>query len=613
MRTEKVKRICPVVVVLVLIDLCSVFGAEPQGIGELLSALEDEGTRFRALRELEDLGLDAAPAVPKLMRLLDSSDDGTRSAVADVLAAIGDDGTPAIPKLVGLLGEGELPRISTELPVRDVGVRAAFALGKMGKDAVACLVSCLTNKHSAVRSNAACALGMIGPDAAGAVTPLVACLKDPDWLVRQCAAEALGDIGSDPRQTIPALAGSLKDENFNVRRIAAEALGAIRPTTPAAVEALSRALLDKEGDVQHEAAQAIGRLGPDATSAVPSLVKMLKSREMYVEGHPGVFRPVAKTAARALGAIGPKAKNALPMILNVVRDTEGTFDVLGSSNDNHEVRAEAAVAAARIEPQSDELIRTLGRALDEDDWIRDRVAVALALIGPKAKSTVPPLARLANSKYPCALNCACAVVVIEPENSSALKTMLVNTTPESYPIGDEGWTLLRTALGKGGGSSRPAIPILIRMVENANADQANAARALADFGPPAEAAISALLDLLSNRGEDLRHVAIAALQRIASEKTEPLLAALKNPNLGVRSGVVEVLGRFPAALPRITEALDDPSARVRFAALLSLANLEGSAKPTIPQIRRLLQSDSRTIRKAAAFALQRIEQGGTGR
>jgi HEAT repeat protein len=184
-----------------------------------------------ACRELQDLGLDAAPAVPRLIQLLDARDDGARVA-ADTLGAVGKDATAAIPKLIEQLGEGELPRISTELPVTDVGVHAAFALGKMGPDAVPLLIPCLADERSAVRSNAACALSIIGPDAKSAVTSLVGQLQDRDWLVRQCAAEALGKIPSEPQQAIPGLIGSLKDRNFNVRRTASSALGAIRPITP---------------------------------------------------------------------------------------------------------------------------------------------------------------------------------------------------------------------------------------------------------------------------------------------------------------------------------------------------------------------------------------------
>ena len=605
------------VMVLVTLSGSGVPGAEPRGMDELLKALQDRSSyaRIQACRELEDLGLDAAPAVPRLIPLLDASDDGARAA-ADALGAIGKDATAAIPKLVEHLGEGELPRISTNIPGTDMGVSAALALGQMGPDAVPFLIPYLTDKRSAARSNAACALSIIGPAAKDAVTPLIRRVKDRDWLARQCAAEALGSIRSEPQQTIPALMGSLKDKNFNVRRTAASALGAIRPTTPAAVDALACALHDKEGNVQHEAAEALAKLGAAADRAVPTLAERLQSRAMYVDGHPGVCRPVAETVARALGAIGPSAKSALPALLDLLRDTQGTFDRYGPDDrcDNCEARGAVAIAAARIAPHSDDLLCVLGQSLQDDAWIRADVAVALALIGPKAQGQIPSLLRLArsNSDSGNALTFACAAVVIESGETATPDKMLAPVQmSECLSLlprlsGEDHWALLRTALRRAGGLSRPAIPILIKMLEDPWTDRQDAALALAVFGPEARSAIPVLLAMLASNWGDSRQGAIAALRQIASEDSALLLAGLKHPQAEIRSGVVELLRYFPGAVAVVTEALADPSARVRLAALQSLAKFKDSAKPAIPQIRGLLQAESRTLREAADSALKAI-------
>lgn len=606
------REICAALLMLLSMGVCRVSGAEPQGIADLLKSLEDADTRWFAVRDLEEMGLDAAPAVPQLIGLLDNRDEAVCAAAADALGVIGKDATAAIPKLVERLGEGELPRISTELRVTDVGVHASWALGKMGKDAVEFLMPCLTDKRSAVRSNAACALHFIGPDAKDAVMPLIGRLKDRDWLVRQCAAEALGRIGSKPDQTIPSLVASLKDRNLNVRRAAVASLGAIRPTTPAAVEALTSALKDHEGNVQHKAAEALAGLGTEAVPAVPALADALKSRELYVEGHPGVFLPVAGTVARALGAIGPPAKSAIPALLDLIRDTKGTFGGI-LAQDNREARGEAAIAVARIDPQSDDVVLVLGRSLRNDEWIRGQVAIALALIGPKARSTVPTLVHFAdpNDLSQETLICACAAVAIEPDDPAAVRRMLGCFSPESIALNDDEWSLLRTALARAGSASRPAIPALIEKLEDAYGDREFVVRTLAIFGPEADSAVPALLDLLTRRWEHPRQEAIEALQQIASEKSAALLAALKSPDVNVRAGAVEVLARYPSALHLVTEALDDPSARVRLAALVSLAKVESNAAPAIPQIKKLLQSDSRTLREAAAITLQKVEQHAT--
>lgn len=172
--------------------------------------------------------------------------------------------------------------------------------------------------------------------------------------------------------------------------------------------------------------------------------------------------------------------------------------------------------------------------------------------------------------------------------------------------GEDHWALLRTALRRAGGFSRPAIPILTKMIEDPWANRQDEARALAVFGPEARSAIPALLEMLASNWGDSRPAAITALRQIASEDSSLVLAGLKHPRAEIRAGVVELLGHFPGTVAPVSEALDDPSARVRLAALQSLAQLKGSAKPAIPRIRGLLQAESRTIREAAATALEAI-------
>lgn len=82
---------------------------------------------------------------------------------------------------------------------------------------------------------------------------------------------------------------------------------------------------------------------------------------------------------------------------------------------------------------------------------------------------------------------------------------------------------------------------------------------------------------------------------------------MRDPNAQVRSGVVEVLGKFPGAAPILIEALGDSSLRVQLAALNALAGLKEQARPAIPKIKELLKAECRTIREAAGLALKEIE------
>ena len=66
-----------------------------------------------------------------------------------------------------------------------LGPRRLSSLSRRG------VAAALNNPDNTVRSNAAVALGMIGPAADGAVLALTAALNDPDETVRQCGTEAL--------------------------------------------------------------------------------------------------------------------------------------------------------------------------------------------------------------------------------------------------------------------------------------------------------------------------------------------------------------------------------------------------------------------------------------
>lgn len=490
-------------------------------------------------------------------------------------------------------------------------LQAIGILGAIGEDALEPLVDSLREQRARVRELAAFALGKMGPDAREAVASLVDRLDDVEESVRVETAWALGKIGSDAGDSIAALVQTLADEVDFVRAKAAEALGSIRPTSPVAVKGLIAALHDKEGDVQHEAAKALGELGEQATPATAALAEMLSSGRHYRYSHPTQLGPLAGTAARALGAIGPPAKQAMPALLQLIRDVNGTFEQFGHDDlvDNYQARGEAAVAAARIDAQSDDLLDVLGQSLEMDDRIRGQVAVALALLGPKAKDLVPSLLRFTeiSPAFSSQLSCACSAVVLEPDNSAAVQTMIDLISPDCRPYHDEQWDLLRTAIAKAGERARPAIPALVALLQDPSEDQSNAARTLTVFGPQAEAAIPALLDRLDKRWEHPRKEAIAALRQITSEKSPPLLAALKDPSAQLRSGVVEVLGKFPGAVPILIEALGDPSLRVQLAALNALAGLKEQARPAIPKIKELLKAESRTIREAAGPALKEIE------
>ena len=226
-------------------------------------ASADPAARTRAACELRELGSGAAPALPRLLAMLDDgspvdaavcaertwrhgwSQDATSPGeqAASALVAIG---TPAYEPLTkALAGPAWIARKN-----------AAWALGALGnRSAIPLLSRTLRDAEPAVRGRGAWALGAL--DSSEAVPALVEALKDTDPGVREQVAWALGAIGD--RHAVDGLIGALADSAAGVRKQAAWALGAL--SDKRAVTALMKCLKDPEAGVRKQAAWALGAIG----------------------------------------------------------------------------------------------------------------------------------------------------------------------------------------------------------------------------------------------------------------------------------------------------------------------------------------------------------------
>ena len=187
---------------------------------------------------------------------------------------------------------------------QDVRRKAVLALGRIGPDAKAATAG-LTEllKDNDVRWDACDVLRRIGP---AAVPALTTALKDQDENVRSAAAWALGLIGPEAKAAVPALAELIKDDNKDVRRNAFLALKRIGPATMQAFAGLLN-----DNDFRRAAVSVLGQMG---SAAVPALTTAVANKD----------EEVRRTAAEALGLIGPEAKRAVPALAELLQDTDAT-------------------------------------------------------------------------------------------------------------------------------------------------------------------------------------------------------------------------------------------------------------------------------------------------
>lgn len=150
----------------------------------------------RGLAGFRALGADAKPAVPELIRLLESrASSKDRVIIIWALEAIGPAAQEAVPSLVRLAKQGEFRELK---PI-------ANALGKIHsfpEIAVPLLASLLQHEDVFIRSNAAMSLAEFGPQAKSAVPQLLKAILDPDENVARPAGFALKRI--DPEAATKA-------------------------------------------------------------------------------------------------------------------------------------------------------------------------------------------------------------------------------------------------------------------------------------------------------------------------------------------------------------------------------------------------------------------------
>lgn len=350
--------------------------------------------------------------------------------------------------------EGCIAALATALGDEDPGVRlcAAKALASMGEIAVAVAVKAVHNDDSNARESAVLTLGWLGTKVA--IRELVAALGDRHPAVRSMAAFALGQCHGEER-ALSGLVVALTDPNARVRANAARALGGIGDKRQ--TELVLRALQDRSASVREAAIAALGSFGD--RRAVDSVVRMLKNKEARVR----------RAAALSLGRLGDR--RATEPLLVLLRDADRDVRVLGAqalgrlrdrraleplmamlNSKEVEDRRTAAFGLGELRDVSTtiSLVAVLG---DKDHELRLLAARALGGLGNR--EAVLPLTSAMRDEMPDVREAA-AKALGDLGDKRALPSLL-----EGAKDGDSGVrSAVAYALGKLGDNS--AIPALLR-------------------------------------------------------------------------------------------------------------------------------------------------------
>jgi HEAT repeat protein len=465
-------------------------------------------------------------------------------------------------------------------PDREVRLKAIGFLDAFGAQSVPLLTELLLEEDSSVRGTASSTLIGVGTSA---VPALVELLKSDTQQTRSVASWTLIRMGPTARTAIPALVKQLR-EGIHPEAAArtfggiARSIDRLGPYAEEAVEVLC-SYLEAES-YQGEVAYALGGIGPEASGAVPGLCELLTS-----DSH-----TVRENALEALALIGPGAVDAIPTLMELCRNSKWDS-----------TKAKAVYALGNIGLPA---VPFLVELLEDPDYkLRRSVIMALARMGPRAKSVIPCLlTQLESLSVTDRIEVPKAIHRIDPTDQRAA----IRLSHDEIP-----WVRMQVAeeLGNLGPMVENASAVLIQMLQDENDDvQSTAVRALIWFGPRARDAVPTLRTVLrEGKSEWVRRQAALTLTAISDDAKEvvgiwmPFLAHEDSWDRRLALLILsELLPWAEPAIPRFEELLLDSDNEVRYVAACLLSKFGRRGESALLE---LLHHEDPGFRGNVAFVL----------
>lgn len=518
----------------------------------------------------------------------------------------------SVSDLIAALGKGqESSRIEA--------IDTLGAMGEKAADAVAALEGLLNDKSPAVRAHAAESLGEIGSPAKSAVPALLELVADPDKTVRREAIDAVRAIRPGPEVVLPLLVEQLEAADPAIRM---SVLSAFAEHGKAAVPNLITALGSKEA--AYWACLVLAEIGPDAAAAVPALIETLQ------DDRPDVRRE----AILALAEMGEAAAPAVPALANAldceINAVPATYALgrIGKISGEVEAKIEKNAqgsdkilgaaslwALAKMHPDDEQLVRKTVRRLadllkDENERHRKAAAEALVDLDPDPKIARPLLKKAMDGASPQALDAVMDVMAglgekVVPRLIEALGAKEVRRRAAAI-------------LARIGPPAKAAVPALVDALGDESSETRNEVLfALGAIGPGAEAAVPAIAKALHDPDMNVRYAACYALSQIgpaAMPAKSDLVANLGSADQFLAMASACALARVhpecpetaPKSVPALVKGLAEPDAMSRLHAAEALRCLGPLAKDAVPALQKAAKDASDDVRDAASQALKAI-------
>lgn len=436
--------------------------------GILVDGLADSGdgnNGWSATMGLQQLGEEAAPAVPRIIKLLDSEDPEVAERAASALQRIGGETEGAAAAYLDYVLEAE---DEEEFESR------AYGLSRFGDKITPRLVEMLDDESADKRFQSAKMLISITPRFAY-------------------------DFERSPirGKLRTALLGRLDDEEARVAQMAAVAISPLDPPVEKVVPHLVGALDSKESNVVNGALRAIATIGDPASAAVPKILELVEDEEYAYSA--------VNALSRMEGAVEKSFDKLLPLL-----DDEDTFDTV------------ADLIASSGGEKAKEAIPALEKGLDnERTWYS--AAYALNEIGDDASPIVAKLAARLDDDSQKYVACRALGVLgeLDPETGeTALRKALQSDDPQLRAIAASGLSDFLVE------SDETREALIAALDDDSIEVKQGVISALGQFGAQASEAVPKLIEALDH--ERLRYATVDTLSSMgeAAAPAMPKLAKL---------------------------------------------------------------------------------------
>lgn len=517
--------------------------------------------RMQAYQFLSQIGEDPRPTLTKA---LESKNDKIRINTASLMVQVGLDTATAQPILVAALAHDDLA----------LKMQAAFTLAqrKLERDKVLPIfVDGLKHKSSGVRLQAVQGVSMFGNGASAYAVDIAKMFKDSDSSVRQQSIYALQNVRGTPEAVIPILNGIFKDGAPEAKRAIMQMVYIYGDKS---MDLIIDGLKDKDTSVRQQAIWAIRNVRGTPERMVPVLTDLFKDGDSSV-----------KTSVLSIAFI--YGEKSLDIVTTGLKDKDGN------------VRQQAIWALHNVRGTPEKMVPMLRTIFKEGDANARAAIIQVAHIyGVRGKELVMEGLKDKNTSVR-------QQAIYAISNIQGDLTELAPTIIDLLRDKDVGglrhqlvWTLSRT--GDAG------VPQLAELLNDADLNvRVQASQVLRNLGPQKTVkALPALRDAIADTHPTIRGNAMWLVAYSGGDGPEFVAKRFHvEKDANARATILQTLvqtNKSKLALPLLVPAMKDDSVQLRQTAI-SLAGSFGQDSKEAFQVFLLGLKDSNAVVRNTAI------------